>query len=80
MPKKISQLVVVGGRVVRRVGAVAVVVGGSVVAASAQTSTDVQDIIDGAQGKYGTAVAIYIAAAVIGAAILYIRKGLRGRM
>jgi len=43
-------------------------------------STDPEDIITAADGKYNAAVAIFIAAAVIGAGILYIRKGLRGRM
>lgn len=43
-------------------------------------STDPEDIITSASGKYNTAVAVFIAAAVIGAAIMFIRKGLRGRM
>jgi len=43
-------------------------------------STDPADIITSAEGKYNLAVAIFIGAAVIGAAIMYIRKGLRGRM
>lgn len=46
----------------------------------ANASTDPQDIIDSATGKYDTAVAVFISAAVIGAAIMFIRKGLRGRM
>jgi len=46
----------------------------------AMASTDPTDIITSAEGKYGAAVAIFIAAAVIGAAIMFIRKGLRGRM
>ena len=47
---------------------------------SAFASTDPADIVTAASGKYDTAVAVFIGAAVIGAAILYIRKGLRGRM
>jgi len=43
-------------------------------------STNPADIIDSASGMYDSAVAIFIAAAVIGAAIYFIRKGLRGRM
>jgi len=43
-------------------------------------STDPADIITSAEGQYNAAVAIFIAAAVIGAAIMFIRKGLRGRM
>jgi len=43
-------------------------------------STDPTDIITAASGQYNAAVAIFIAAAVIGAAIMFIRKGLRGRM
>jgi len=43
-------------------------------------STDPADIITAASGQYNAAVAVFIAAAVIGAAIMFIRKGLRGRM
>jgi len=50
------------------------------VATSAFASTDPEDIITSASGKYNLAVAVFIAAAVIGAAIMFIRKGLRGRM
>jgi len=46
----------------------------------ALASTDPTDIITSAEGKYNTAVAVLIAASVIGAALLFIRKGLRGRM
>jgi len=51
-----------------------------VVASPVFASTDPTDIIDSASGKYELAVAIFIGAAVIGAAIMFIRKGLRGRM
>lgn len=53
-------------------------VAGLTVAANAQT--DPAEIVTSATGQYNTAVAVYISAAVIGAAILFIRKGLRGRM
>jgi len=47
---------------------------------SARAETDPTAIITAAEGKYNAAVAIFIAAAVIGAGILFIKKGLRGRM
>lgn len=55
-----------------------VVLGVSTLGVLAQT--DPAEIVTSATGKYNTAVAVFISAAVIGAAILYIRKGLRGRM
>ena len=63
----------------KKVGAVA-----AVLLAGAATpllaSTDPSDIVTSASGQYDAAVAIFIGAAVIGAAIMFIRKGLRGRM
>jgi len=46
---------------------------------AAFAGTDPGEIVTSATGKFDTAVAVYIGAAVIGAAIMYIRKGLRGR-
>jgi len=61
---------------------VAVAVGAATLAVGSAfgQSTDPADIVTSATGKYNTAVAVFIAAAVIGAAIMFIRKGLRGRM
>jgi hypothetical protein len=60
---------------------VVVVVTGTVLGiSSVWASTDPMDIITAASDKYDAAVAIFIAAAVIGAGIYFIRKGLRGRM
>jgi len=59
------------------------VVAGSIMAVTVVSSlaqTDPEEIVTSASGKYNTAVAVFISAAVIGAAIMFIRKGLRGRM
>jgi len=64
----------------RRAAALIVTAALMLVASLAQASTDPQDIIDAASDKYNAGVAVFIAAAVIGAAILFIKKGLRGRM
>jgi len=47
---------------------------------AALAETDPTAVITAADGKYNASVAIYIAAAVIGAGLMYIRKGLKGRM
>lgn len=58
------------------VAALALVVSG----VSALASTDPTDIITAASGQYNAAVAVCIGASVIGVAIYFIRKGIKGRM